>query len=352
MPEGSYTILVVDDHEHNRELLCRRLVRHGYRVATAADGHEALQFLEDHSADLVLLDISMPGMDGYQVLDRLKRDAQWREIPVLMVTAIDDTDSVARCIELGADDYLTRPVNARLLEARVNACLNKRRLREQEQNYLRQIRAEQKRADDLLYDLLPHSVVQELKATGTVRPRRFHNVGVLFCDIVGFTAYCDERDPEEVVYRLQALFERFERVVAVHGMEKIKTIGDCFLATAGLMARVENPVLCCVRCGVEMIEAARTLDAGWEVRVGIHVGPVVAGLAGKRQYSFDLWGDTLNTAARVEKAAAPGTIAVSGPAWQHIADLCRGESLGHMRLKGKPGLEVFRFKRFLSTPGE
>lgn len=350
MPAQEYKLLVVDDNENNRELLCRRLSKEGYEVLDAADGRQALAMLEERPFDLVLLDITMPGMDGYQVLEQIKRDAQWREIPVLMVTSIDDTDSVARCIEMGADDYLTRPVNPKLLQARVTACLNKRRLREQEQNYLRQIKQEQKHADELLYDLFPHPIVQELKATKTVRPKRYHNVAVMFCDIVDFTSYCDVREPEEVVRHLQDLFEAFERIVTEYDLEKIKTIGDCFMATAGLLKRVDNPVLNCVKSGLEMIQAAQSSAAGWQVRIGVHMGPVVAGLAGRKQYAYDLWGDTVNTASRVESVGTPDTITISGPAWQHIADQCRGDSLGHVDLRGKGPIEIFQFKRMVLPP--
>src|SRR5262249_17995347 len=155
----------------------------------------------------------------------------------------------------------------------------------------------------------------------------YPNVAVLFADLVGFTAYCDERDPDEVVAVLQQLFEGYEQLLLDHGLEKIKSIGDAIMATAGLLRRNDNPALDCIRCGLAMRDAARALPVPWEVRVGIHVGPVVAGLVGKRQYAFDLWGDTVNTASRVETHAAPGDINLSAAAWHQVADRCRGDSL-------------------------
>lgn len=342
-----YTLLVVDDNENNRELLTRRLQKQGFQFQEAANGREALELLSEHKFDLVLLDLHMPEVSGYEVLEKMKADSIWRHIPVIVITAVDDMDSVARCIRSGAEDYLPKPFNSTLLQARIGACLEKKRLRELEQTHLRQIKAERRAADDLLHMLFPHMIIDELKSTKTVRPRRHENVAVLFCDIVGFTAYCDQRLPEDVIPHLRELFEEYEDLVVTHGLEKIKTIGDAFMATAGLLTHVENPVLNCVKCGLEMIRIAGEISARWEVRVGIHCGPIVSGLVGQRQYSFDLWGDTVNTAARVESHGRPGCVNVSAAAWQQIADRCRGESLGVVPVKGKVDLEIFRFKEFL-----
>src|SRR5262249_44086180 len=117
--------------------------------------------------------------------------------------------------------------------------------------------------------------------------------------------------------------------------------------TAGLLRRVENPVLSCVRCGLEMIAAAQCLQTQWNVRIGIHSGPVVAGVLGHRQYLFDLWGDTVNTAARMESHGVPGLITLSGDAWQQIAHCCRSESRDVIPVKGKGTMEVVRFREFI-----
>src|SRR5262249_11901213 len=147
--------------------------------------------------------------------------------------------------------------------------------------------------------------------------------------------YCEQRQPEEVISHLQEMVEVYEQLVLQYEMEKIKTIGDSFMASAGLLRRVENPVLNSVQCGLEMVGAARRLTAKWKVRVGIHVGPVMAGVVGHRQYLFDLWGDTVNTAARVESHGVDGVVNVSRPTWERVADRCEGESLGLIPLKGK-----------------
>jgi class 3 adenylate cyclase len=337
-------MLVVDDNETNRDMLSRRLVRLGHTTSAAENGRVALEMLRAETFDLVLLDIMMPVMNGYQLLHHMKVDEQLRHLPVIVLSASDETESAVKCIQLGAEDYLPKPFDPVLLRARIGACLEKKRLRDQEALYLSQIEEEKRRSDELLHVILPDIIVQELKETNRVEPRRYDNVSVMFCDIVGFTDYCDKREPHAVMPVLQRLVEEYEEIAARHALEKIKTIGDSFMAAAGLLNDLQNPVLNCVRAGLEMIAAAQALSVGWNVRVGINVGPVIAGVMGNRQYLFDLFGDTVNTAARMESYGRPGSITLSTAAWNAVAPYCRGTSLGMVEIKGKGSLEMFRLQ--------
>lgn len=339
-PEGP-AILVVDDNEDNRYTLTRRLRRQGYdNLHEAVDGRDALEALAAGDFDLVLLDIMMPEINGYQVLERVKSDMKLRDIPVIMISALDEMDSIVKCIQLGAEDYLPKPFNGTLLRARVGACLEKKKLRDQEAVYLERLEAEQKRSDELLHAILPEGAVSELKATNAVQPRRYEDVAVLFCDIVGFTRYCDGQPAEKVVSELQGLVQAYEDSAAEHGMEKIKTVGDAFVGTAGLLRKLPSPVEAAVRCGLDMVRIAREIEPGWQVRVGIHYGPVVAGIVGRRQFMFDLWGDTVNVAARIVGAAEPDTVFVSSEAWMQIRHGAEGRSRGQVDLKGKGAFEL------------
>ena len=341
----SGSILVVDDDEGNRAMLSRRLVRLGFNVAVAENGRRALEELRAAKFDLILLDIQMPELNGYEVLEQLKTDPALRDIPVIVLSASDETERVAHCIEMGAEDYLPKPFDPILLQARIGASLEKKRLRDREVSYLLKIQEEKQRSDDLLHIILPHDVAAELKTTNSVKPRGCENVGVLFCDIVAFTDYCDKHAPEEIHTYLQSLVEAFEKIAGEHGLEKIKTIGDAFMATAGLLTPLENPALNCVRCGLAMIAKAHELPPHWQIRVGVQVGPVIAGVVGRRKYQYDVWGDTVNTAARMEHAAAPGTICVTAETWRHLAAHCEGSLQGHADIKGKGELELYRIER-------
>lgn len=342
MTEHPSAILLVDDDEDNRYTLKHRLQRDGFGdVVEAKSGRDALDLVRSRPFDLVLLDQMMPEMDGHEVLRALKADMTLRDIPVIMISALDTAiDTVVRCIQLGAEDYLPKPFNPTLFRARISASLEKKRLRDQQASYLELIENEKKRSDDLLRAVLPPGAIRELKATSEIEPRRYEGVAVLFCDIVGFTSYCDAHPPEQVVADLQGVIERFERVVAKHGMEKIKTIGDALLATAGLLQEVDEPLVASVRCGLDLVAAARETKPHWSVRVGIHHGPVVAGIVGRRQFLFDLWGDTVNTAARVVGCASVNSVFMASPVWMRVRDRCRARSRGLFDLKGKGTVEL------------
>ena len=163
--------------------------------------------------DIVLLDIMMPGLDGYGVLHEMKTDIDLRVIPVVMVSAVEEMSSVVRCIELGATDYLTKPFNPVLLKARVDNCAEKVRYKAQETNYLQNIKQERQRADELLTTVLPKPIVRTLKLNGKLPPQRYEDVTVLFCDVVDFTAYSEKNPPDIVFAELEALVDRFEETL-------------------------------------------------------------------------------------------------------------------------------------------
>ena len=209
------------------------------------------------------------------------------------------------------------------------------------QDALAQAREAQNQADELLHALLPKKAADEIRSIGTVIPRRYENVAVLFCDVTNFTSYCDKHEPEDVVSRLDALFVIFERVTARHGLEKIKTIGDGFMAAGGLLHEIQDPIGSAVRCGLEMASTLIDARLGWEVRVGVHAGPVVAGVVGQERYQFDIWGDTVNVAARMSDKSKPGHVAVTKAVWEQVASRFEAEDFGDMEVKGKGTIAVF-----------
>jgi CheY-like chemotaxis protein len=347
-PAEKGRLLVVDDNHILRDVLCRRLQRDGHTVVTAASGREALQLVHEQPFDLILLDMMMPDLNGYETLAELKADARWCHIPVIVLSALDEIDSVVRCIEAGAEDYLAKPCDPVVLRARIGACLEKKRLRDREVAHSEELHRAKLRVDELLHVILPAQVVPELIKTGSVQPRRVENVAVLFADLVGFTRYCGEHPAEMVVARLQQVIEKWEALAVQHQVQKIKTIGDAMMAVAGLLQPVpEDPVLHCVHFGRDLIEATRQLFPDWSVRVGIHVGPVVAGVVGRRQYLFDVWGDTVNAAARMETYGSPGVINLSLAAWKRLANNrpCFGEP-HDAEVKGLGQVRMIRFLGF------
>jgi class 3 adenylate cyclase len=230
------------------------------------------------------------------------------------MSALGEEEAVIAGIASGADDYVRRPFSPALLIARIAACLDRKRLRDREQAY-------QQRIETLLRALFPAEVADEVREHGTIPPRRHDAVGVLFLDVIGFTKFCEAHKdhPEEVVEHLQTLVTRLEDVAAHHAVQKIKTIGDAFLGTTGLTRCDPAPVETLVRCAADMIRTVADHPAGWQVRIGIHVGPVMAGVVGATQFQFDVFGDTVNLAARLQGLARPGGVVLSEAAWAAVA---------------------------------
>jgi class 3 adenylate cyclase len=335
------SVLIVDDSEDNRMALSMRLGLAGYdNVTEATDGREALELLRSMPVGLVLLDIMMPGMDGYEVLEEMKADTDLRDVPVIMISALNEVDSVVRCIELGAADYLSKPFNPALLKARLDSCVQRAQFKAQEAAYHQSVEEEKKRADELLAMLLPKQVARILKSNQRLAPVRYDDVSVLFCDVVGFTAYAESHPPETVFTQLEALVGQFEDLVDQRGLMKIKTIGDAFMATGNLLQDLDDPVRETLGCALDMVALAEEFEAPWRVRIGIDHGPVMAGIIGRRNFQFDAWGDTVNTAARLQHFGAPGTVNISGRGWRHVQGRARGRSLGMVDLKGKEPIEA------------
>src|SRR6478752_650692 len=327
-------VLIVDDTPTNVGVISG-VLKGAYRTKVATNGEKALVLASAaEKPDLILLDVMMPGMDGYEVCRRLKANPVTRDIPVIFLTAKTDALDEEKGFEVGAVDYIHKPFSGPIVLARVKTQLAL-------QAALAQARDARNQADELLHALLPKKAADEIRSIGTVIPRRYDNVAVLFCDVTNFTSYCDKHEPEDVVSRLDALFVIFERIAAKHGLEKIKTIGDGFMAAAGLLHKVTDPVGAAVRCGLEMTSTLIDADLGWEVRTGVHSGPVVAGVVGQERYQFDIWGDTVNVAARMVGMSAPGSVAATKEIFEQIASTFDGESLGELDMKGKGTIAVF-----------
>jgi class 3 adenylate cyclase len=338
-------ILVVDDIATNRDLLSRRLALEGHGVVAAGGGREALERLQNEDFDLVLLDLMMPEMNGFEVLARIKSDDRLHRLPVIMVSALDEVDSVVRCIEAGAEDYLTKPVDPVVLRARINANLEKKRWRERERVYLDRLETEKERYEKLLVSILPHRIVDRLNSGEGLIADRFDEASVLFSDLVGFTAFSSTTSPAGLVDYLNQIFSRFDALARALQVEKVKTIGDAYMVVAGLPEpRLDHAAaLADMALGmVEIIdEANRTLAPNFQLRVGVHSGPVVAGVIGTHRFIYDVWGDTVNVASRLETTSLPGRIHISEATAAELGDRFVLEPRGDVEIKGRGTMSTF-----------
>jgi adenylate cyclase len=340
-----HKILVVDDHESNLDLLSRRLTRDAHRVVTAASGQSALALVEQEQFDLILLDLLMPGMSGYEVLEQLKCDPRHSDIPVLMISALDEIDSAVRCIEAGAEDYLAKPFDPVLLRARVNACLEKKRLRDREKIILQQLRLEKQKTDALLLNILPEPIVARLNLGESMIADHIADATILFADLVGFTSLSTRLSATRLVHLLNALFSDFDRLSVQFGLEKIKTIGDAYMLAGGLLAPCPDHVEAVADMALAMrdaLHAASTrLGEPLQIRIGMHTGPVVSGIIGTHKFIFDVWGDTVNTASRMESHGTNNEINVSLATYLRLRDKFTFQPCGIIDLTGKGPMEAY-----------
>jgi len=335
-------ILVVDDNESNRNMLSRRLMRQGHTVKLAENGLQALEMLRAEDFDLVLLDVMMPEMDGYQVLEHLHADDKLRGLPVIMISALDQLDTVVKSIELGAEDYLPKPFNPVVLRARIGACLEKKRLRDREQAYIRKLRSEQERSEQLLLNILPRPIAERLKEGQRTIADVFPDVTVLFADLVGFTRMSEQLPPAELVAMLNKIFSMFDQLAEKHGLEKIKTIGDEYMAASGLPMPRPDHAEAMAEMALDMLAVIERFNAkrnrGVRIRIGMNCGPVTAGIIGTKKFAYDLWGDTVNIASRMESHGIANAIQVTEATYKRLRHKYAFQRRGIIHVKGKGAL--------------
>ena len=314
------SILIVEDSRINRKILTNLLEKEGCRIRAAEHGREALALLQEEKPDLIVLDVLMPEMNGLELCRRLKQEAATRDIPVIFISSLDDTTDKLNGFEAGAVDYITKPFHPAEVLARINThlklCLLQRQLAEKN----RLLALEKQKFEAVLRNVLPARVARELMEKGCCTPQYFPEVTVCFVDIVQFTAVAATLEPEVLIRELNTLFTAFDRIAEAHCCERMKTIGDAYLCACGLPEAKEHHVRATADAALAMIayltERNRSARLQWQVRVGIHTGPVVGGIVGTKKYLYDIFGDTVNIAARLEGLSAPMRINVSAEVYQ------------------------------------
>jgi class 3 adenylate cyclase len=325
-------VLIVDDEEANRTLLRDPLETHGYEIIEAENGEQALQKAEQRPPDVILLDVMMPRMDGFEVCRRLKKDPRTVHIPILIVTALSERMERLMGIAAGASDFLTKPVDLQELTLRVNHTAHAKHL-------LDQLQAEHERAERLLLNTLPRAIAERMKQ-GEVNIADHHpDVSVLVADLVGFTTLAAHIGPDQVVYLLNEIFSGFDVLAEKHGLEKIKTIGDAYMAAGGLPLPRSDHAEAIADLALDLMAEIdkfnRAYNTSIQLRIGISTGTVVAGVIGRWKFTYDLWGDTVNLAFRLESLGQPGTIQVSGLTYERLKDKYQFDGSRSIDIKGR-----------------
>ncbi|ASC70990.1 family 3 Adenylate cyclase [Halomicronema hongdechloris C2206] len=385
-------ILIADGSSETLTLLSTYLETAGYEVHSVRTGTAVLEVVETLSPDLVLLDISLPQLDGYQVCRQLKATATTRPIPVVFISEFDQKQERLQAFEVGGADYITKPFWPEEVRARVSNQITtyqlQRRLQRQTQRALsasgtsplladlqrvlrrqahtlqeqnqrlqreirereqmeKALRLEKYKSEQLLLNILPKAIVEQLKQLKGSLAERFDDVTILFADIVDFTPLAAQISPLELVNWLNGIFSEFDRLAGQLQLEKIKTIGDAYMVVGGLPVPRDDHAEAVMEMAIAMQEAtqrfSRQDNRAMQLRIGINTGPVVAGVIGIQKFSYDLWGDAVNIASRMEAQGEPGMIQVTEATYRRLRSHYRFEPMGQVLVKGRGYMTTFRY---------
>jgi class 3 adenylate cyclase/CheY-like chemotaxis protein len=394
------TIVIAEDSRVPAMILKKALESRGHVVHWGADGVLALALTREHRPAILISDVEMPQMDGHALCRAVKSDPELRHIPVLMLTSLSATSDILAGLREGADAYVTKPYEpAHVLERidhllaqdpaadrpgepleldyggeRLRLDVSRRQLLNlllstyenilQQNSKLaemhrdladanRQVEESLRKTRELLYRVFPRQIADELADRGASEPRHFEAVTVLFTDFVGFTKTAETLSPRQLIADLDRYFLRFDQLLAPCGMEKLKTIGDAYMAAAGVPEPTATHAIDAVLFALGLREAVAVIGREQEaagapafpIRIGLHTGPLVAGVIGEQRFLYDLWGDTVNTASRMESKGAPGRINVSAATHALVEPFCECTPRGRIEVKGKGEVEMFFLDR-------
>jgi len=349
---GKSTVLVVDDSRTDRQIAAGLLNAMNFKVTTASSGEAGLEALEkDPSIRLVLTDNQMPGMSGVEFAAELRRRLGADNLVAIGMSSAADVS--ARFLKAGCDDFIKKPFGPEEFFCRIQQNIMFFEKFHEVKRLNGQVTEEKAQSDGLLRNILPERVAAELKTTGHVKPVKHDNVSIMFADFVGFTERAEKMPSSKLVDILGYYYGCFDDITSSLWVEKIKTIGDCYMCVAGLNGENGSHAEEALSAARAMLKAVETLPeelAGelaeggmesWPLRIGIHSGPVVAGVVGTHKFAYDVWGDAVNTAARVEAAGLPGRINISASTRELLGDGIVVEPRGVMEIKGKGPMEMF-----------
>jgi class 3 adenylate cyclase len=337
--EATTRLLIAEDNKVNRLLLSRSVETQGHHVTQVNNGRAALQILRREPFDLLLLDIEMPEMDGFAVLEEMKADPELQDVPVIVTSSVEGLDNIVRCIGLGAEDYLPKPLNPVLLKARIDASLEKKRLRDQLKQLVRRFATSE--------------VAQDLQQSGFALGGKRVHASVMFADIRSFTPLVENQTPEDTIELLNAYFALMFEAIGSHGGVVNQMVGDGLMALFGAPLPLDDCAGSAVAAALEMIELIEQFNEERSaiqkpeisIGIGIATGDVVAGYAGTQQRAtYTGVGETVNLAARLEAytKVAGRSILIDESTQRSLKHRVPTDALGAVNFKGKSAAaEVF-----------
>ncbi len=357
-----YKILVADEDKY-AHIFIRNTIESEYlnfEIISAYNGEDVFNIAYKKNVNLIIMSWDLPVLSGKQTLKKLRNDIKTSEIPVVVVTT---KDKLREAFDAGANDLLVSPINTVSLLMRVKSMLSMFKLikgltqqtielGQKSEELIKKnetLTEEKQKSDALLTNILPDEIATQLKNKGYVDPKTYRKVSVLFTDFEGFTHISEQLTPKEIIKELGIFFAEFDQIAISHYIEKIKTIGDAYMCVGGLPLRNKSNPFDTVLAGLEMQHFANELnkrkrannELEWRLRVGIHTGRVIAGVVGTTKFAYDIWGDTVNTAARMESSGEAGKINISGETYNHIKDYFECEYRGKIKAKNKGEIDMY-----------
>ncbi len=346
-----FKILIIEDDPIHGKIIRHILedIDFNIQLIQTSNGYEALKILEEETPNLILTDWEMPKMSGIEFCKEIQANQNFENIPVIMCTGINkSSENLKTAFESGVVDFIRKPIDKMELISRVNSML---KLSESYQTIKRQkeeLEAEKEKSDKLLLNILPKKIAEDLKQTGETKPELYRNVTVLYTDIVDFTAKTLKIPATVLLNELNDIIKAFDAIMDKHQCEKIKTVGDAYVAVCGLPVPDLNHAQNIINAALDIIDFLKERNSKskykWEVRIGVDTGEVVGGIIGTKKYIFDIFGDPVNTASRLESNSQTMRIHVSDRAYQLIKDKFDFEEQSPLEVKGKGMMKMYFVK--------
>ncbi|MFP4025130.1 MAG: adenylate/guanylate cyclase domain-containing protein [Thiohalospira sp.] len=342
------TILIVEDDPLYGKIIEQVLIDMDNKIQLlkSSDGLEALKIANKKNPDLIITDWDMPKMNGIDFCIKLQKNPEFKNIPVIMCTGINtSSENLKTAFESGVVDFIRKPIDKMELLSRVISML---KLSESYQTIKKQkekILEEKEKSDKLLLNILPAKIANDLKSYGTTEPELFNNVTVYLSDIVDFTQKAAKISPKELINELNDIFKGFDEIMEKHHCERIKTVGDGYMAVCGMPVPNKNHAENIVKAAIEIIqfltERNKKNPQQWEIRIGIDTGDVVGGIIGTKKYIYDVFGDTINTASRLEQTSEPMRIHITENTYNLVKDKFVFIEQPPIEIKGKGKMNMF-----------
>lgn len=339
-------VLIIDDDEFITMVYEDQLSsvpNISFKITSFLTLHEGIEASRNNEYDVLLLDLNLPDSNYLETINRIPELSE--TLPVLIMTSTNDEVLALKSMNQGGQDYLVKGSLERTLFIRsVLYGIERHQLKTQ-------LKEEKEKSELLLRNILPQKIADELKATGLVEAKHFENVTVMFIDFAEFTSISTNMDPKEIVSELDICFSEFDEITQRHNLEKIKTIGDAYMCAGGIPESSSDHAQNCIKAAIEILDFCEMRyedkklrsQKYWRARIGIHSGPVIAGVVGSKKFSYDIWGDTVNTASRMESNGVLGRINVSDAIFNQLSSESKlvFESRGKITVKGKGEMEMY-----------